>query len=41
MHRDGALERSRHLEPDETEALLRIAARIWDAHGWPAKLPAR
>ena len=27
----------RHLEPDEGEALLRIAARVCDAHGWPVK----
>jgi DNA-binding MarR family transcriptional regulator len=28
---------SRHLEPGEDEALLRIAARVCDAHGWPVK----
>ena len=32
---------SRHLEPEETETLLRVAARVCDAHGWPAKTPAR
>ena len=31
---------SRHLEPEEAEAVLQIAARICTAHGWPAKLPA-
>ena len=31
---------SRHLEPGEAEALLTIAARVCEAHGWPAKLPA-
>jgi DNA-binding MarR family transcriptional regulator len=28
---------SRHLEPDEVEAVLRLAARVCEAHGWPAK----
>jgi DNA-binding MarR family transcriptional regulator len=31
---------SRHLEPDELESVIRIAARICEANGWPAKLPA-
>lgn len=31
---------SRHLEPGEAEALMNIAARVCQAHGWPAKLPA-
>jgi DNA-binding MarR family transcriptional regulator len=30
---------SRHLEPDEAEAVLRVAARVCEAHGWPAKTP--
>jgi DNA-binding MarR family transcriptional regulator len=28
---------SRHLEPDEAEAVLRVAAKVCEAHGWPAK----
>jgi DNA-binding MarR family transcriptional regulator len=28
---------SRHLEPDEAETVLRVAARVCEAHGWPAK----
>ena len=27
----------RHLEPDETEMILRVVARVCEAHGWPAK----
>jgi DNA-binding MarR family transcriptional regulator len=30
---------SRHLEPDEVETVLRVAARVCEAHGWPAKTP--
>ena len=30
---------SRHLEPDEVEIVLRVAARVCEAHGWPAKTP--
>jgi DNA-binding MarR family transcriptional regulator len=30
---------SRHLEPDEVEIVLRMAARVCEAHGWPAKTP--
>ncbi len=30
---------SRHLEPDEAETVLRVAARVCEAHGWPAKTP--
>ena len=29
----------RHLEPDEIETILRVAARVCEAHGWPAKTP--
>jgi len=29
-----------HLDPDEAETVLRVAAKICDAHGWPAKTPA-
>ena len=28
---------SRHVEPDEAETMLRVAARVCEAHGWPAK----
>jgi DNA-binding MarR family transcriptional regulator len=28
----------RHLEAGEAEALLRVAARVSEAHGWPAKM---
>ena len=28
---------SRHLEPDEVDTLLRVAARVCEAHGWPAR----
>ena len=31
---------SRHLEPGEAEAVLRLAAKVCEAHGWPAKTPA-
>ena len=31
---------SRHLEPEDAEALLRVAARISTAYGWPVKAPA-
>ena len=27
----------RHLDADEVETVLRVAARICEAHGWPAK----
>ncbi len=27
----------RHLDPDEAEAILRVAARVCEAHGWPVK----
>jgi DNA-binding MarR family transcriptional regulator len=30
---------SRHLEPDEVDTVLRVAARVCEAHGWPAKTP--
>ena len=30
---------SRHLKPDEAETVLRVAARVCEAHGWPAKTP--
>jgi DNA-binding MarR family transcriptional regulator len=30
---------SRHVEPDEAETVLRVAARVCEAHGWPAKTP--
>ena len=28
---------SRHLEPDEVETVLRVTARVCEAHGWPAR----
>jgi DNA-binding MarR family transcriptional regulator len=28
---------SRHLEPEEAEAVRRVAAKVCEAHGWPAK----
>jgi len=31
---------ARHLTDEDAELLLRVAAKICDAHGWPAKLPA-
>jgi DNA-binding MarR family transcriptional regulator len=30
----------RHLEPEDAETVLRVAGRVCDAHGWPAKTPA-
>jgi len=30
----------RHLEGDDAEALLRVAMRVCDAHGWPEKVQA-
>jgi DNA-binding MarR family transcriptional regulator len=27
----------RHLEPDEVETVLKVAVRICEVHGWPAK----
>jgi DNA-binding MarR family transcriptional regulator len=29
----------RHLEPDEVDTVLRVAARVCEAHGWPVKTP--
>jgi DNA-binding MarR family transcriptional regulator len=31
---------TRHLDEEDTEALLRVAEKICDAHGWPAKTRA-
>jgi DNA-binding MarR family transcriptional regulator len=28
---------SRHLAPEEAEVVLRVAAKVCEAHGWPAK----
>jgi MarR family 2-MHQ and catechol resistance regulon transcriptional repressor len=29
----------RHIEPEDVQSLLRVAARVCDAHGWPVKTP--
>ena len=31
---------ARHIDDGEAETVLRVAEKICDAHGWPAKLPA-
>jgi DNA-binding MarR family transcriptional regulator len=31
---------TRHLDDEDTELLLRVAAKVCDAHGWPAKTRA-
>ena len=31
---------TRHIDESEAETVLRVAAKVCDAHGWPAKLPA-
>jgi DNA-binding MarR family transcriptional regulator len=31
---------TRHIDDGDAEAVLRVAAKICEAHGWPAKLPA-
>jgi DNA-binding MarR family transcriptional regulator len=31
---------TRHIDDDDAETVLRVAAKICDAHGWPSKLPA-